>query len=122
MQIAVTLAYGEPHLNIIVSYIITCKAYKPALGQGKSVSLKAFQQLYGADPFYAWFGPAYSVKLIGQILEQHPDIKYVLDPFSGSGTTGLVCAEMLAASSFEPVEAQLPVECQNLEQHFGYRP
>ncbi len=37
--------------------------------------------------------PAYSIKLVEQILEQHPDIQYVLDPFSGSGTTGLVCAE-----------------------------
>ena len=37
--------------------------------------------------------PAYSIKLVEQILEQHPDINYVLDPFSGSGTTGLVCAE-----------------------------
>ncbi len=44
------------YLQIIVDHITTCKAYKPALGQGKPVSLEAFQQLYGADPFYAWFG------------------------------------------------------------------
>lgn len=37
--------------------------------------------------------PAYSIKLVAQILEQHPEITSVLDPFSGTGTTGLVCAE-----------------------------
>jgi hypothetical protein len=37
--------------------------------------------------------PAYSVKVVRQILESHPEVTYVLDPFSGTGTTGLVCAE-----------------------------
>jgi 16S rRNA G966 N2-methylase RsmD len=37
--------------------------------------------------------PAYSVKLVGQLLDQLPSARYVLDPFSGSGTTGLVCAQ-----------------------------
>jgi len=37
--------------------------------------------------------PAYSVKVVQQILENHPETAYVLDPFSGTGTTGLVCAE-----------------------------
>lgn len=37
--------------------------------------------------------PAYSVKIVRQLLEQHTDITYVIDPFSGTGTTGLVCAE-----------------------------
>jgi hypothetical protein len=37
--------------------------------------------------------PAYSVKVARQILENHPEATYVLDPFSGTGTTGLVCAE-----------------------------
>ncbi len=39
--------------------------------------------------------PAYSIRLVEQILDQHPGIRHghVLDPFSGSGTTGLVCAE-----------------------------
>jgi len=37
--------------------------------------------------------PAYSVKIVQKIIEQHPDIEHVLDPFSGTGTTGLVCAE-----------------------------
>ena len=37
--------------------------------------------------------PAYSVKVVQQVLETHPETTYVLDPFSGTGTTGLVCAE-----------------------------
>lgn len=37
--------------------------------------------------------PAYSIKVVHQILDSHPEIKYVLDPFSGTGTTGLVCGE-----------------------------
>lgn len=37
--------------------------------------------------------PAYSVKLVRQILGHHTEPSAVLDPFSGSGTTGLVCAE-----------------------------
>ncbi|MDQ3687707.1 MAG: site-specific DNA-methyltransferase [Acidobacteriota bacterium] len=38
--------------------------------------------------------PAYSIKVVHEILEQHPKVKHVLDPFSGTGTTGLVCAEL----------------------------
>lgn len=37
--------------------------------------------------------PAYSVKVVSEILAQHPGVGSVLDPFSGTGTTGLVCAE-----------------------------
>lgn len=37
--------------------------------------------------------PAYSIKVVQQILESHPAIQYVLEPFSGTGTTGLVCGE-----------------------------
>lgn len=37
--------------------------------------------------------PAYSIKVVQQILENHPHVTYVLDPFSGTGTTGVVCAE-----------------------------
>jgi hypothetical protein len=37
--------------------------------------------------------PAYSVKIVHEILDEHPEITYVLDPFSGTGTTGLVCGE-----------------------------
>lgn len=37
--------------------------------------------------------PAYSIKIVQQILTHNPTITHVLDPFSGTGTTGLVCAE-----------------------------
>lgn len=37
--------------------------------------------------------PAYSVKVVHQILDEHPEASLVLDPFSGTGTTGLVCGE-----------------------------
>ncbi len=38
--------------------------------------------------------PAYSVKIVHEILEQYPDIHSVCEPFSGTGTTGLVAAEL----------------------------
>jgi DNA modification methylase len=38
--------------------------------------------------------PAYSVKTVNQILETLPTVHYVLDPFAGTSTTGLVCAEL----------------------------
>ncbi len=34
--------------------------------------------------------PAYSVRIVERILEEHPDVAYILEPFSGTGTTGLV--------------------------------
>ncbi|PJF39979.1 MAG: hypothetical protein CUN55_13295 [Phototrophicales bacterium] len=38
--------------------------------------------------------PAYSIKLVYQILDNIPRLPtYVLDPFAGTGTTGLVCGE-----------------------------
>lgn len=37
--------------------------------------------------------PAYSVQLVRQYFVQLPAASYVLDPFSGTGTTGLVAAE-----------------------------
>lgn len=38
--------------------------------------------------------PAYSVKLVEQILGKHPEIKTILEPFSGTGTTGLVAGQV----------------------------
>lgn len=38
--------------------------------------------------------PAYSVKLVYEILESNGNARNVLDPFSGTGTTGLACAEL----------------------------
>jgi hypothetical protein len=37
--------------------------------------------------------PAYSIQIVQDILKHHPSIQCVLDPFSGTGTTGLVCSE-----------------------------
>ena len=37
--------------------------------------------------------PAYSIKVVHKILEEYSSVGYVLDPFSGTGTTGLVCRE-----------------------------
>lgn len=37
--------------------------------------------------------PAYSVKIVRQILDEHPHTEFILDPFSGTGTTGLVAAQ-----------------------------
>lgn len=37
--------------------------------------------------------PAYSVKVVQEILKANSSVKNVLDPFSGTGTTGLVCNE-----------------------------
>ncbi|MDQ2809673.1 MAG: site-specific DNA-methyltransferase [Chloroflexota bacterium] len=37
--------------------------------------------------------PAYSVKVVREILDTAGVLQRVLDPFSGTGTTGLVCAE-----------------------------
>ncbi|MDX2163561.1 MAG: hypothetical protein SF162_19760 [bacterium] len=44
------------YLALLMRRISVCKAYRPKLGQGKSTSLEEFTALYGADPFYAWFG------------------------------------------------------------------
>ena len=38
--------------------------------------------------------PAYSVKVVREILVKHPNLEYVLDPFSGTGTTGLVAGQL----------------------------
>ncbi|MCY4106097.1 MAG: hypothetical protein OXG02_05270 [Chloroflexi bacterium] len=37
--------------------------------------------------------PAYSVKIVREILDQHPNTEFILEPFSGTGTTGLVAAQ-----------------------------
>lgn len=37
--------------------------------------------------------PAYSVKLVSQLLDKHPIPHYILDPFCGTGTTALACRE-----------------------------
>lgn len=44
------------YLQILLDRIAVCKSYKPKFGQGEGTSLQGFQNLYGADPFYTWFG------------------------------------------------------------------
>ncbi len=44
-------------MQILLERIAVCRAYKPKFGQGgQGISLDEFQSLYGADPFYTWFG------------------------------------------------------------------
>ncbi len=37
--------------------------------------------------------PAYSVRIVEQILQDNPSIRRVLEPFAGTGTTGVACAQ-----------------------------
>lgn len=37
--------------------------------------------------------PAYSVKVVEAILAQYPDLGLMVDPFSGTGTTGVVASQ-----------------------------
>jgi hypothetical protein len=46
----------QKYLDLIINKINVCKAYKPKFGQGKEVTFKEFEVLYGSDSFYAWFG------------------------------------------------------------------
>jgi len=51
-----SLETDQEYLEIILNRINICKDYKPAFGQGRRVTFQEFQQLYGADVFYSWFG------------------------------------------------------------------
>ena len=47
------------YLKTVLDPIRVCARYKPKFGQGAKgggVTLEQFQALYGADPFYSWFG------------------------------------------------------------------
>jgi hypothetical protein len=46
------------YLDMLVQPIRVCAAYQPKLGHGSKtgITLRDFQNLYGNDPFYAWFG------------------------------------------------------------------
>lgn len=46
----------DRYLSIVLAKIDVCRTYRPKFGQGRSVSMKRFRQLYGADSFYHWFG------------------------------------------------------------------
>jgi hypothetical protein len=48
----------ERYLQIITGALSVCLEYRPKFGQGRraGLSLREFQKLYEADPFYSWFG------------------------------------------------------------------
>ena len=49
-------ANEERYVSIVLDKIAVCRTYRPKFGQGRSVSLEEFRQLYGSDSFYHWFG------------------------------------------------------------------
>jgi hypothetical protein len=48
----------QPYLDLLLKAIRICAEYRPKFGQGSQagLTLDQFTQLYGADPFYSWFG------------------------------------------------------------------
>ena len=48
----------ERYLELIRSALRVCLNYKPAFGRGRGdgISLEQFQEIYGEDEFYSWFG------------------------------------------------------------------
>ncbi|MEY4549513.1 MAG: hypothetical protein RL685_5708 [Pseudomonadota bacterium] len=45
------------YLQILIEPIRVCASYRPKMGKGAAgLNLEAFQALYRADPFYAWYG------------------------------------------------------------------
>ena len=50
------MASEERYVSIVLDKVQVCRTYQPKFGQGRSVALERFRQLYGADSFYRWFG------------------------------------------------------------------
>ena len=48
----------QEYIKIVVDPVRVCANYRPKLGQGSrgGYALEDFQRIYGADPFYSWFG------------------------------------------------------------------
>jgi hypothetical protein len=48
----------DNYLGLIRNALRVCRDYKPAFGHGRGegVSIERFQQIYGDDEFYSWFG------------------------------------------------------------------
>lgn len=48
----------QPYLDLLLKAIRICADYRPKFGQGGQAGLTVdqFAELYGADPFYSWFG------------------------------------------------------------------
>lgn len=49
-------AHDAQYLEIILRRLRVSADYLPKLGQGRAISLSAFQAMYQADAFYSWFG------------------------------------------------------------------
>lgn len=49
---------NDKYLKILIQPLQTCLQYQPKFGLGEKngLTLPEFRQLYGSDPFYAWFG------------------------------------------------------------------
>lgn len=63
------------------------------------------------------------VRLMTWCLEMHPKAATVLDPFMGSGTTGVACAQL--GKSFTGIErerAYFDIACRRIEQAYKQRP
>ena len=52
------LPKDEKYFTLIATALRTCLNYKPKFGQGRKegLTLAQFHEMYGADPFYHWFG------------------------------------------------------------------
>ena len=51
--------HDKKYLELVLAPLRVCAKYKPKFGQGNAgggLTLDQFQTLYGADPFYSWFG------------------------------------------------------------------
>ena len=48
----------QAYLSLVLDAIRVCADYRPRFGQGRAggFTLQEFKRLYGADPFYSWFG------------------------------------------------------------------
>ncbi len=48
----------QEYLDLLLKAIHVCADYRPNFGQGRrgGLTVGQFTQLYGADPFYSWFG------------------------------------------------------------------
>lgn len=50
--------HDKRYLEVLLGSLSVCKGYKPKFGHGRESGLEVaeFQELYGADDFYSWFG------------------------------------------------------------------
>jgi len=54
---ALDLSHDQEYFEILAGAVKVCAQYKPKFGQGgDGLTLRQFEILYGADPFYNWMG------------------------------------------------------------------